>query len=67
MYELYYSTGGHGGPYKTQFIARIRALEMLEGNLTERWIRIVRRNTGITIARITRTHLYKFRNLGIDR
>ena len=66
MYELYYSTGGHGGPHKTQFEARIRALEMLQGNFNERFIRIVNRNTGITVARITRTHLYKFRNLGID-
>ena len=67
MYELYYSTGGHGGPHKTAFEARLSALRMLDGNLNERWIEIRDRNTGITVARITRTHLYRFRELGVDR
>lgn len=67
MYELYYSTGGHGGPYLTQFDARIKALRLLKGNLIEQWIEIKNRNTGITVARITRTHLYRFRELGVDR
>lgn len=48
LYELYYSTGGHGGPYKDLRTARAAAKRLLKGNPNERYIRIVTRSTGKT-------------------
>lgn len=39
-YELFYGTGGHGGPYRTIAEARKRAKELLAGNRNERFIEI---------------------------
>ena len=39
-YELFYSTGGHVGPFYGQNIARGAAVARLHGDLNERWISI---------------------------
>ena len=64
MFELYYSTGGHGGPNHTLLNAKKRAIEMLDGNLNEKWITIQNRSTNVEVARISRKHLQMFRELG---
>ena len=40
MYELFYSDGGHGGPYSSYDLAKYRAIEMIRGCHTTRSIRI---------------------------
>jgi hypothetical protein len=32
MYELYYNTGGHGGPYKTLEYACLQAVDTIKGS-----------------------------------
>ena len=64
MFELHYSTGGHGGPYPSIFEARCEALRRLAGNLNERYVTIVARTLDIAVARITRVHLQQFCTLG---
>lgn len=64
MYELFYSTGGHGGPCPTEFEAKLRALRMLSGNCNERWIAVRNRETGEEVARITRLNLNQVNLMG---
>lgn len=64
MFELYYSTGGHGGPYRSVFEAKVSALRLLWGNRTEKWIDIKQRSSFTTVARITRAHLDEFYKMG---
>lgn len=68
MYELYYSTGGLGGPYPNTFEAKLQALRLLEGNKSERWISIVSRigSSSYGLMRITRKHLMQFRAMGTE-
>jgi hypothetical protein len=42
LYELVYSTGGHGGPYPSVAAAMEDAELRIRGNRNERWIAIVR-------------------------
>ena len=44
-FELYYSTGGHGGPHMSWPVAWDAANRLLDGNVNEKWIDIVSRNT----------------------
>ena len=37
-YELFYSTGGHGGPYHTLHEAQEWAIRLLKGNANEQYI-----------------------------
>lgn len=37
-FELFYSTGGHGGPYHGARVALYAAQRLLRGNEHERWI-----------------------------
>ncbi len=67
MFELHYSTGGHGGPYGSIFSAKTAALQMLRGNGNENWIDIKQRSTLVAIARITREDLAKFYRMGEQR
>jgi hypothetical protein len=48
MYELYYGTGGHGGPYPTLEDAVQTAERLLAGNKNEQTIRVVNRHTNRT-------------------
>jgi hypothetical protein len=64
MYELFYSTGGHGGPYGTLFDAKVKALRLLAGNPNEQFIDVQAKGTGFTVARITRNHLESFDAMG---
>lgn len=48
MYELYYGTGGHGGPYPTLEDAMQSAERLLAGSKTEQTIRVVNRQTNQT-------------------
>lgn len=64
MFELYYSTGGHGGPYENVFNAKTSALRLLAGNYKENWIDVKQRSTGIVVARIAREHLTEFYRMG---
>jgi hypothetical protein len=66
MFELYYSTGGHGGPYQSVFEAKTAALRMLIGNKSEYWIDIKLRSLDpdLVVARITREHLDEFFRMG---
>ena len=57
-YELFYSTGGHSGPYPNVFEAKMVALRLLAGNKDEKWIDIKTRDFGNPIARITRDNYY---------
>jgi len=67
MYELFYSTGGHGGPYRSTFEAKLQALRLLQGNPSERSITVRPANDyRIVLARITRKHLMQFRAMGQD-
>ena len=64
MFELHYSTGGHGGPYRSLFEAKIKALELLKGNHNDQWIAIRSRTVNLEVARITREHLQQVIELG---
>ncbi|MHC4316122.1 MAG: hypothetical protein ACYSW3_27075 [Planctomycetota bacterium] len=64
MYELFYSTGGHGGPYLTEFEAKLSALRRLNGDHNEQWIAIKRRSDNCEIARLTRLHLNELHYAG---
>lgn len=64
MFELYYSTGGHGGPHRNVFDAKTSALRLLAGNHSEKWIDIKSRGDNLLVARITREHLKKFYQMG---
>lgn len=67
MFELHYSTGGHGGPYKSVFMAKTAALRHLAGNQNERWIDIKQRSKQIVVARIMRAHLSEFYAMGAKK
>ena len=42
-FELFYATGGHGGPYEAYDSAKYRAIAMLRGCASERSIQIKER------------------------
>lgn len=52
-YELFYSTGGHGGPYDTIAKAVLAAKRLLRGG-PDRWIRVQRGTTGPVVATVTK-------------
>lgn len=61
QYELYYSTGGHGGPYPSAFAAKLAALTALSGNINESHIDIKTRSiNSVEVARITREDFWMF-------
>ena len=64
MYELFYSTGGHGGPHRSELEAKLAALRMMEGNHNEQWVAINRRSDNCEIARLTRLHLHELHYAG---
>lgn len=45
-YELFYSTGGHGGPYHTLHEAQEWALRLLKGSASEQYIAIAQYDSG---------------------
>lgn len=45
--ELFYSTGGHGGPYPDLDTAVQAAKRLLEGNPNERWIEVRSNSTAL--------------------
>ncbi len=45
-YELFYGSGGHGGPYPSLDVAKFRAVRQLLGSKSERRIEIHERTTG---------------------
>ena len=54
-YELYYSTGGHGGPYYSIFAAKLAALTALSGDKTVSYIDVKSRSINSeVVAQITR-------------
>ncbi len=64
MFELHYSTGGHGGLYRSLFEAKLKALALLKGNSDERWIAIRSCTVNLEVARITRKHLQQVIEFG---
>lgn len=54
MYELHYSTGGHGGPYDTLENAVERAKRLLFGNRSEHHVYVRRGVSGPLVATVSR-------------
>jgi hypothetical protein len=57
MFELYYSTGGHGGPYATLAEAEDSAVDRIRGQRSLDWVNIKDRETGRLIGTIERVQV----------
>jgi hypothetical protein len=64
-YELHYSTGGTGGPYKTLNDAQMASMRLLKGNINEKYIDIKSRHTGEVVQHMKRSDL-AYQQVGFD-
>lgn len=53
-FELFYGTGGHGGPYFGLEVAIEAANSLIRGHKAEHTIKVVDRHTNKTVARVLR-------------